>query len=298
MVRGISVEDALKDLESWYCSQPEVDWAKAIGNDMTVKFKDGFYIIVLGIGLPEEFWIGPEISEPEEAIPPPPLKIGVRTPTKKTAILLGPYEWQWGKGPIPHIKKVLEEIGYSCRIFWNEEVDVRCIEQELAEGVIFNCGHGGGGIHEDPNNGEEVTVISTGEKWTDQTPYKYPEEYEKFEIVCTLIPHEKRYFVAYTPYLINHYYRYKPLPNSLVYMESCNGMHHPSLGEAYCEGGAGAYLGWTETVSGLHAFIWGVKDFNYFYRGYNVEQVRQKTPLDITTGARLTYVGDGALTLT
>jgi hypothetical protein len=297
MVRGISVEDALKDLESWYCAQPEVDWAKAIGNDMTVKFKDGFYIIVLEIGLPKEFWIGPEISKSEEAIPLPPLKMGVITPTKKTAILLGPYEWQFGRGPIPHIKDALEEVGYGCRVFWNEEIDVRCIEQELAEGVIFNFGHGGGGIHEDPDNGEEVTVISTGEKWTDQTPYKYPEEYENFEIVCTLISHEGKYFVAYTPYLISRYYRYNPLPKSLVYMESCNGMHHPSLGDAYCKVGAGAYLGWTKSLSVFHGNLWAAKDFDYFCNGYNVGQVCQKTPPDYT-GARLAYVGDGTLTLT
>jgi hypothetical protein len=296
MVKGVSVEDALKELESWYCSQPEVDWAKAIGNDMTVKFKDGFYIIVLEIGLPKEFWIGPEISESGETVPPP-LKIGVRTPTKKTAILLGPYEWQFGKGPLPHIKSALEKIGYSCRVFWNEEVDVRCIEQELTEGIIFNFGHGGGGIHHDPDNGEEVTVISIGEEWTDQTPYKYPEEYENFEIVCTLISHEGEYFVAYTPYLISRCYRYKSLPNSLVYMESCNGMHHPSLGDAYCKAGAGVYLGWTESLSVYHGNLWAAKDFDYFCSGYNVGQVCQKTPPDYT-GARLAYVGDGTLTLT
>ncbi|HIH96446.1 MAG TPA: hypothetical protein HA348_03005 [Thermoplasmata archaeon] len=297
-IRGVSVEDALKELESWYNTQLEVDWAKAIGNDMTVKFKDGFYIIVLEIGLPEEFWGIEEIRGGKEGIPSPPLQMGTRTPAKKTAILLGPYEWQFGKGPIPHIKDALEGIGYNCRVLWNEEVDVRCIERELVEGVLFNFGHGGGGIHHDPDNGEEVTVISTGERWTDQTPYKYPTEYQNFEIVCTLISHEGEYFVAYTPYLINRHYGYGSLPNSLVYMESCNGMHHPSLGDAYRRAGAGAYLGWTESVTVYHGNRWAAKDFDYFYGGYNVEQVRQKTSRDFLTGAELAYVGDGTLTLT
>jgi hypothetical protein len=298
MIRGASAEDALRELESWYNAQPEVDWAKAIGSDMTVKFKDGFYIVVLEIGIPEEFWGRTGIGGGTGNIQYPPLQMGTKTPTKKTAILLGPYEWQFGKGPIPRIKDVLEGIGYNCRVLWNEEVDVRCIEQELAEGVIFNFGHGGGGIHQDPDNGEEVTVISTGERWTDQTPYKYPAEYQNFEIVCTLISHEGEYFVAYTPYLINRHYGYGSLPNSLVYMESCNGMHHPSLGEAYRRAGAGAYLGWTESVTVYHGNNWAAKDFDYFCGGYNVEQVRQKTPGDFSTGAELAYVGDGMLTLT
>ncbi len=281
-VRGM--EDSVQNLLKWYNEQKEVEYARYSGGDITVKFNDEHYIVILGMGTPDDAQETVIVNKPgdEES-----------SPTQKTAILLGPFEWQFGKGPIPDIKNDLESIGYTCEVYFNEDVSLPLIENELSKGLVFNFGHGGGGVWND--DGVEKTIICTGEHWTDETPTKYPEEYRNKWIIQSLMSYnDGNYYVCYTPEGIDNFYG--ELPNSLIYMESCNSIYTTTLGDAFVKNGAGAYMGWSRVLTVYHGNRWAEKDFEYFLEGYNVSAVCEKTPTDIY-GAKLEYVGAGDLTL-
>jgi hypothetical protein len=212
-------------------------------------------------------------------------------PTQSTAILLDPFEWQGGVFSNPElfnaIKSDLQSAGYSTTYYKNTQVTISLIETKLDTGVVFNRGHGG----YDSSTG--MVIICSGERWNSS---KYTYEQSHGWVIRAYISHNGQYydFFTYTPGLISNYY--SDLPNSLIYMESCEGLKNSSMADAWTGTGAGAYMGWTKSVLVVDGDNAAEENFHDLcINGLSVSQVVAKGYSSV--GARLRYVGTGTLGL-
>jgi len=212
-------------------------------------------------------------------------------PTQSTAVLLDSFEWQGGVFSNPElfnaIKSDLQTAGYSTTYYKNTQVTISLIESKLDTGVVFNRGHGG----YDSSTGN--VIICSGERWDDN---KYTYEQSQGWVIRAYISHDGQYydFFTYTPGLISNYY--SGLPNSLIYMESCEGLKNSTMADAWTGAGAGAYMGWTKSVLVVDGDNAAEENFHDFcINGLSVSQVVAKGYRSV--GARLAYEGTGTLGL-
>jgi len=292
------IDDAQQMLKAWFLKQPSVKKVGISNRDMTVEFKDGHKVIILGHT--EEKTFG-KPSKPGHGHGHGGSGGGggggtnvTSVPTVKNALILDPFDWEGGVFHNPDlintIEGYLQHAGYNCIYLKNNQVTLSVIEHNLSNyGVIYNRGHGG-------TSGKTV-IISTGEHWTDSTPIKYSTEYNNREIVEVMIsgPTGWEYFIAYTPKLIQNHYN--NLPNSLVYMESCESMKSSTMGDAYVGAGAGVYMGWDKSVTVVYGDDSADTSFNMFCQGKSVDDIANAIGSDPSTHANLKYVGDGSLGL-
>jgi hypothetical protein len=288
-----SPTQGMKNLESWFNQQPEVRRARLITNDITVRFIDGYAIILLDLDITGQ-GVAPGWGAMSRIYPS-------ATPSQKTCIITDALEWQ-GWSPSNIINPIIQDLtsaGYTVTYVKNEEASLKYIEANHNKGVIYHRGHGG--VFENAN-GNEIVVIETGERWVDNNGDGKPDgseyEFDRGWIFKGGISHggTTYYFICYGPGLISNYC--SNLPDSLVYMTSCDGTYNPTMGNAYLGVGAKAYMGWDDPVTVNHGNRYAVNNFDMFCeKGYIVQQVKDNTPKDWFTGARLTYYGDGSLTL-
>ena len=290
-----NAEHGMRSLANWLNMQPEVRRATLIGNDITVWFTDGYGIILLDLDLINQM-VMPSWGAMSRVYP-------AGTPSQKTAIITDALEWQ-GWSPASIINPIIQDLnsaGYSVTYVKNEAADLKYIEANHDKGVIYHRGHGG--VFQDAS-GSELVVLQTGEKWVDNNGDGKPDgseyEWDRGWIVKGGISHggTTHYFICYGPGLISGYC--SNLPDSLVYMTSCDGTHNPTMADAYLGAGAKAYVGWNKPVTVNHGNKWAVEDFDMFCaKGYSVQQVVDNTPRDgWPYRAKLTYYGDGSLALT
>ena len=212
-------------------------------------------------------------------------------PTQSSAILLDPFEWQGGVFSNPElfnaIKSDLQSAGYSVTYYKNTQVTISMIETKLDTGVVFNRGHGG----YDSSTGN--VIICSGERWSSS---KYTYEQSQGWVIRAYILHNGQYydFFTYTPGLISNYY--SDLPNSLIYMESCEGLKNSTMADAWLGAGAGAYMGWTKSVLVVDGDEAAEENFHDLcINGLSVCQVVAKGYSSV--GAKLRYEGTGTLGL-
>jgi hypothetical protein len=284
-----NLELAADRLEAMYNSLPEVRRAIHKGNSMTINFMDGFCIVLLDLYC---FWS--EDSEFTERIGDAFTGINLNIPGKKTAVVLNCIG-VWPITGAPVVRK-LQEMGYTVKGFNHEEITLEVIEKELAAGTVWTYGHGG--VRTTPE-GSEVVILQTGEEWTDNTPSKYPIEYRNGWIICGKI--DNTYIIAYTPMIISNYYQSGAFPDSLIYVASCDGTKNPSMGNAFINKGAGAYIGWNNPVLVQNCVLERDKALRMFASGDTVEKVVKASLPSLSPFpyilAKLTYMGDGDLTL-
>ncbi len=293
------IDDAQQMLKAWFLKQPSIKKVSISNRDMTVEFKDGHKVVILGHT--EEKTFG-KPSNPGHGNGGGGGDSGSGTtvtsvPGSKKALILDPFDWEGGAFHNPDLMTTIEEYlqsaGYTYTYLKNTEVTLSVIENDLASyGVIYNRGHGG-------TSGKTV-IISTGEHWTDTTTTTYSYEYNNGEIVEVSIsgPNGYEYFIAYTPKLIEDFYGNNKLPNSLVYMESCESMKFTNMGDAYVAVGAGAYMGWDKSVTVNYGDDSADTSFNMFcLQGKSVDDVANAIGPDPSTHANLKYVGLGSLGL-
>jgi hypothetical protein len=289
-----SPTQGMRNLANWFNQQPEVRRARLISNDITVRFIDGYAIILLdlditGQGVLPGWGIAPTVY--------PTL-----TPSKKTCVITDALEWQ-GWSPSNIINPIIQDLtnaGYTVTYVINEDADLEYIEANHNKGVIYHRGHGG--VFEDAN-GNEIVVLQTGERWVDENGDGKPDgdeyEFDQGWIFKGGISHggTTHYFICYGPGLISAYC--SNLPDSLVYMTSCDGTYNPTMANAYLGVGAKAYMGWNKPVTVNHGNKWAKEDFHMFcVDGYTVQEVVDNTPRDSWPyRAKLTHYGDGSLTL-
>ena len=292
--------EAQQMLKAWFLKQPSVSKVIIQNKDMTIEFKDGHKVIILGHT--EEKTFG-KPSNPGNGHGHGGGGGGTTVtsiPNSNQALILDPFEWEEHytgyeafSNPtlINTIEGYLQSAGYTYTYLKNTQVTLSVIENNLANyGVIYNRGHGG-------TSGRTV-IISTGEHWTDTTTTTYSYEYNNGEIVEVAIsgPTGYEYFIAYTPKLIQNHYN--NLPNSLVYMESCESMKFSTMGDAYVAAGAGAYMGWDKSITVTYGDDSADTSFNMFcLQGKSVDDVANAIGPDPSTHAKLKYVGDGSLGL-
>lgn len=212
-------------------------------------------------------------------------------PTSSSAVLLDPFDWQGGVFHNPDlfdaIKSDLQSAGYSTTYYKNNQVTISLIETKLNKGVVFNRGHGG----YDSSTGN--VIICSGERWSDS---KYQYEQSQGWVIRAWILHYGQYydFFTYTPGLISNYY--SNLPNSLIYMESCEGLKNSTMADAWLGAGAGAYMGWTKSVLVVDGDNAAEENFHDLcINGLSVCQVVAKGYSSV--GAKLRYKGTGTLGL-
>ena len=212
-------------------------------------------------------------------------------PTNSSAILLDPFDWQGGvfhnPGLFNAIKSDLQSAGYSVSYYKNTQVTISLIETKLDKGVVFNRGHGG------YDSSTRQVIICSGERWNSS---KYQYEQSQGWVVRAWILHYGQYydFFTYTPGLISNYY--SNLPNSLIYMESCEGLKNSTMANAWLNAGAGAYMGWTKSVLVVDGDAAAEENFHDMcINGLSVCQVVKKGY--ISAGAKLQYKGTGTLGL-
>ncbi|MBU7018899.1 MAG: hypothetical protein HXS44_15425 [Theionarchaea archaeon] len=212
-------------------------------------------------------------------------------PTDNSAVLLDPFQWQGGVFSNPAlfsaITSDLQDAGYSVSYYKNTQVTISLIETKLDSGVVFNRGHGG----YDSSTGQ--VMICSGERWS-STRYVY--EQSQGWVVRAYILHLGVYydFFTYMPGLISNYY--SNLPNSLIYMESCEGLRNTTMANAWTGRGAGAYMSWTKSVLVVDGDEAAEENFHDMcINGLSVSEVVAKGYKSV--GARLSYSGTGTLGL-
>ena len=147
----------------------------------------------------------------------------------------------------------------------------------------------------DGDNVSETVVISTGERWTNETPEKYKFEYENQMIVEGKVGDKS--FVTFTPALIEYYYNTGDFPNSLIFMATCFASYDNSMAQVFLDKGVSAYIGWNQNTVFWTNSITSIRAFRLFSYGFSVKQVcniiRSGGLINFFLQSKLTYYGDG-----
>jgi hypothetical protein len=292
----VTDETSLINLEQWYSNHPNIAFASLIKNTMTIKFIDNTYTLLLDF--PQSYSANYQLRE--ESFPLMKSSTVVeQNNAEKTALILNPSEYLYGTWHTRKITRNLERIGYTVIYKANEEVDLRFTEQNLTAEVIYMNTHAGY-WDTDGDHTPDTVVIATGEHWTNTTPTTYKFEYTHNLIVKGMVGDHA--FIAFTPPLIEHYYVNETLPNSLVYMATCEACYDDSMANPFLNAGAAAYIGWSGTTMSWTNSITSVIAFRLFKRRCTVHQVcaiiRYGGFYNRIFRSKLSYYGDGNLRIT
>jgi hypothetical protein len=274
--------------------QNNVAFVSVVKDTVTLCFCDGSYILLLDSGnLETRFPSNKEGTNTsyvlESKVEDAPLL------TKgPTALLLNPSEYLYGDRHCQRIIHVLLREQYSLYYLSNQYVDLSFLKHNLTSDIVYMNTHAG---YWDVNGDqkEDTVVIATGEYWTDETETKYAFEYENHMIVEGMVGDQS--FVCFTPAFIEYYYDPEEMPDSLIYMATCDATYDDSMAQPFLNAGAAAYMGWTQ-----HTVFWtnsltSVLSFRLFARGFTVKQVscllRSGGLYNFLLGSRLSFFGDG-----
>lgn len=273
----------------WLCSQPEIEFATYVYNTMTIKFVDGSYILII---------------EPHQAIDglhyynisPMYYTGGNSHSWSREALILNPFEYVYGNWYCRVIAKDLQLLGYNVTYRADNRVDLNFIRYNLSAEVLYLNTHAGCWDIDGDGSPDEV-VIGIGEVWDDETDEKYSFEYENKMIVKARIG--DRYVIAFTPYLIDYYYRENRFPSSLIYIAACYVAYDSSMANSFLQAGAKAYMGWSrETVFWTNS-VTSVVAFKLLCRGFTVKTVCSLIGygglFHVLFKSKLMYYGDGNL---
>ena len=187
---------------------------------------------------------------------------------------------------------MLEDLGYEVTYLADEAVSLSFVRYNLTADVIYYNTHAGY-WDTDGDNVSDSVIIGVGEKWTNDTPSKYPFEYSNGMIFEGTVGGES--YVAFTPSFIEYYY--DDFHGSLVYMATCHATFDDSMANAFLDANASVYMGWTKnTVFWTNSFT-SVVAFKLFSMGFNVKQVcniiRCGGIYNFIFRSKLTFFGDG-----
>ena len=217
---------------------------------------------------------------------------------EKTALILNPSEYLYGNFHCTIIARNLKQIGYTVVYIENEEVDLEFIKTNLDVEIIYINTHAGYWDTDD-NHIPDSVVIATGEHWTNETNTKYSFEINNNMVVKGLVGDNE--FVCFTPLFIKYYYGNDTLPNSLIYMATCEAAYDDSMAKSFLSAGAGAYMGWSGSTVFWTNSITSSQAFRFFKRGKSVDQVCNRIRYggfyNFLFRSKMTYYGNGDLTI-
>ena len=283
--------DNFSQIIKWFCSQPEIEFATCVYNTITIKFIDGSYTLIIkpyqtigenscyNIFSTYYYCAGNNFSsEPKEAL------------------ILNPFEYVYGNWYCRVIAKDLQLMGYDVLYRADNRVDLNLIRYNLSAEVLYLNTHAGCWDVDGDGSPDEV-VIGIGEVWDNETDEKYSFEYRNKMIVKARIG--DKYVIAFTPYLIDYYYRENRFPGSLIYIAACYVAYDSSMANSFLQAGARAYMGWSrETVFWTNS-VTSVVAFKLLCKGFTVKTVCSLIGygvlLHVLLGSKLMYYGDGNL---
>lgn len=286
-------KDNIIRLVDWYNSHPLIEFANLIENTITIKFIDGSYTLLFNIfTFINKHTTGRIIKSyiPISIFSILPYKV----PARKTSLILNPSEYLYGNHHCKKIINILLGKGYNIIYLANEDVDLTFIEQNLDTEIIYMNTHAGY-WDIDGDSQPDAVVIATGEFWTNDTKDVYEFEYENQMIVEGMVGDNS--FIAFTPFLIEHFYESGDLPDSLVYMATCHATFDNSMANAFLNSGASTYMGWTRNTVFWTNSLTSVAAFRLFSKGLNVKQIcnfiRSGGLINLMIRSKLTYFGNG-----
>ena len=273
----------------WLCSQPEIEFATYVYNTMTIKFVDGSYILIIE---PHQTIDGLHYYNISSMY----YTGGNSRSWSREALILNPFEYVYGNWYCRVIAKDLQLLGYNVTYRANNRVDLNFIRYNLSAEVLYLNTHAGCWDIDGDGSPDEV-VIGIGEVWDDETDEKYSFEYENKMIVKARIG--DRYVIAFTPYLIDYYYRENRFPGSLIYIAACYVAYDSSMANSFLQAGAKAYMGWSrETVFWTNS-VTSIVAFKLLCRGFTVKTVCSLIGygglFHVLFKSKLMYYGDGNL---
>jgi hypothetical protein len=190
--------------------------------------------------------------------------------SNKTAVILNPAESMYGHHQCHRIISILLNRDYSIDYLANQAVDVSYIKNNLSASLIYMNTHAGY-FDVDGDSQADAVVIATGERWTADTETQYAYEIENHLIVQGMVGDKG--FIAFTPAFIEHYYREKQFPDSLVYMATCYALYDDSMAQKFLDAGARVYMGWSQNTVFWANSRTSVRAFRLFSYGFTVHQV-------------------------
>jgi len=221
-------------------------------------------------------------------------------PYEGTAVIFDPFRWEGEVFENPEliysVTEDLESEEYTVNYYQNDKVTLELVKTAMSTGVVYNRGHGG--VAED--TGEVVIVLyeTFNEKAYKE---KYPDDWDNGRFYSCTIRDLNGYYhhkICYNPKFVDHYY--SSLPNSLIYMESCEGLNNPSMANAFTSSGAATYVGWTQSVTVTGGDAAAEENFEDLTAwDQTVHKTVSETPEDGhgRWAAKLEYEGNGELGL-
>ena len=289
-----------KELERWYDDHPLIEFASLIDKTMTLKFIDGSYRLLLDISSAIRNNKNEYLTSSCSLYDTTPLPRFTSEKTNgKAALILNSAEYLYGNRYCQKIMKNLQYIGYNVTYMANEEIDLNFTKNNLNAEIIYMNTHAGYWDIDGDKNPDTV-VIATGEKWTNDTQYMYQFEYNSSMIVRGDVGENS--FVAFTPALIEYYYQSGDLPDSLIYMATCEATYDDSMAEPFLNAGASVYMGWKRTTVFWTNSITSAFAFKLLCKGLTVKQVCRRIGsggiYNFLFRSKLTYYGDGCHRIT
>jgi len=265
---GIEQQDSqgrsnlLLELESWYNSNPSIEFASLIGTSITVKFIDGSYVVIMDPFLRKnEYVLDTTSSFLHE-------RYGIVN--EKSVVLLNTAEYMYGHRQCQNIITTLLRHEYSIEYLANEAVNLSFLRHNLSADIIYMNTHAGF-FDVDGDNQADAVVIATGEFWTNETEQKYAFDYQNKLIVKGMVGNQG--FVSFTPAFIDYYYNLGDFPDSLVYMATCFAACDVSMAQEFLDAGASVYMGWSQNTVFWTNSRTSVNAFRLLANGLDVQQV-------------------------
>lgn len=211
----------------------------------------------------------------------------------KTALILNPSEYLYGKTHCIKISNILIRHGYNIEYKSDEEVDLNFTKYNLSADIIYINTHGGYWDTDDDRILDTI-VIATGEKWTNNTMEKYKSDVENNTIVRG--KSGDNIFVSITPKFIEKYYTPDGLNGSFVFMATCHSTYDDSMAKVFLNANASVYMGWTGNTICWTNSITSVWVFRLLCLGFKVKNICRIIGyggiLNFLLNCRLTYFGD------
>ena len=293
-ISSVDSDNIFQELVQWYTIQPTIVYVSYNEPSMTIKFIDGSYVVIFDVisTLRGSLFL----NEPYDTFPASFIvSSSPQTNQGKTAVLLNPAEYVYGHRHCQQIATMLIRKGYNLVYRENQDVTLSYLRQNLTADVLYMNTHAGY-WDIDGDNASDQVIIASGEEWTNETPQKYPFEYEHYYIVEGIVG--ERSFIAFTPGFIHYYYSEQLFPDSLIYMATCFASTDDSMAHAFLTNGASTYVGWSQNTVFYTNSITSVKAFRLLTLGCTVKLtcsiIRSGGFLNWLLQTKLIYYGDGS----
>ena len=200
----MTINNYLKSLKIWYQNHPDIEFASLSQNTITLKFIDGNHILLiepLNMNIDKRLLTHPAKTKFLDNLNPIPA-----TNPEKTAIILNPSENMYGNFQCRRIITMLQSENYNTTHKINTDVTISYLRYNFSANIIYMNTHAG--VWDlDGDQQPDIVVIGTGEYWTNETPDKYPFEFENQMIVEGIVGDTS--YISFTPDFIYYYYSNK-----------------------------------------------------------------------------------------